>query len=185
MAFSERIKKAMQHERDVEEFCLRQNYIVAKNGTEHTHPEFVAQLRTNNTRQSKLVRFAPDGVMLIDNNHVVYWEAKAGINMERDAYETYMAYYNMGCWVIVFIKFNDDKVYRQYIHLIKFIHSVDVVNRYMRPHPIDGDGWICPRKGRGAGENGSGTPYKEIDLNSCKLIPNFYKRQEHDPGVEK
>jgi len=176
MAFEQRIEVAQAFEQDVESFCKNKFVSVAKNGTEHTHPEFVDKIRRNTDRGSKLVRFAPDGVALTVRG-VVHWEAKASEYLEKDAYETYMAYFGMGARVMLFVRRrNPLAVYWQYVERVGFIPSVDVVAPYAphKRHPIDAEDWICPRNGHGFAGAGSGTPYKQIDFESMKLIPDFY-----------
>lgn len=176
MAFSDRLIVAKHFEDAVERFCKTFSVSVAKNGTEHTHPDFVAHLRSLNDNGSKFVRFAPDGVMLTGSG-VIHWEAKASKALERDAYETYMRYHNMGCAVRIFVQRPGDKlVFSQWVNEMGFVPSVDVVGKFQpsRRHPIDSDDWICPRSGSGYAGSGSGTPYREIDFDSLRCIENFH-----------
>jgi len=177
--FNQRLKLAEEFELAVEGYLNAAKKIqsVAKNGTEHTHPDFVELLRRNNTSASKMVRFAPDGVALHANSQVIHWEAKSSINIEKDAYQTYMKYHDMGCHVLIFAK-NRDKVYHQFVERVGFIPSEDIVRPFHPDarHPIDDDGWMCPRKGKGTSGYGSGTPYKTIDFSSMQEIENFYQK---------
>lgn len=179
MGFAERIRIAERFEREVECYLHGREAVqsVAKNGTEHTHPDFVALLRSNGSPGSKFVRFAPDGVFLQANGRVVHWEAKSGKSMERDAYQTYMAYHDMGCQVAVFIRHPSSEVFWQFVEMIGFIPSDMVVSQFppSRRHPIDEDDWICPRSGHGYAGRGSGTPYREIDFGSLNKIEGFYQ----------
>lgn len=147
--------------------------LVAKNGTEHTHPAFTDRIRRNSDAGAKFVRFAPDGVYLSTCGSVVHWEAKAGKNIEKDAYETYMAYHQMGCTVILFVKC--ERVYYQRVERVGFMPSTEVVGRYppAKRHPICEDDWIHPRRGHGYAGLGSGTPYKEIDPSSLIWVRDF------------
>jgi hypothetical protein len=178
--FERRLGRAEQFEREVEAYCQRSGKVeaVARNGTEHTHPDFVRLLRNRIDDGSKFVRFAPDGVALFKERGVIHWEAKASINIERDAYLTYMAYNKLGARVLVFIKpSSSSAVYYNYIERVQFTPSEEVVGRIRnvaRRHPIDKDGWMCPRQGHGQAGNGSGTPYKEIDLTSLIQLSDFY-----------
>lgn len=174
MAFVDRIKTAGAFENSVEAFCREKFISVAKNGTEHTHPQFVVDLRRRNDRGSKLVRFAPDGVAL-QTCGVWHWEAKAGKHIEKDAYETYMAYRGMGARLLVFLRHPDGTVYYQEVQRIGFVPSINVVGKFPvdRRHPIDEDDWICPRMGHGYAGSGSGTAYKEVDFSSLTLIADF------------
>jgi len=176
MSFADRLSGAKQFEVDVESYLNSRKSMsaVAVNGTEHTHPDFVDRLRRNNSTESKFVRFAPDGVCLSASGTVTHWEAKASKNIEKDAYETYMKYSDMGCSVVIFAKHPSGIVYCQYVHAVGFIPSSDVVGKYgSRGHPIDECDWICPRMGHGDAGRGSGTSYREIDFLSMNEVVDF------------
>lgn len=100
----ERLNAGIEFEGEVERYCRHYCVAVARNGTEHTHPEFMENIRNNTDRQSKLIRFAPDGVMLKPTGEILHWEAKYSINLEKDAYETYMAHSNIGYKIVLFVK---------------------------------------------------------------------------------
>ena len=173
MGFAQRLEVAKSFEMEVERYLCGRTSLVAKNGTEHTHPDFTDKIRFNSGRGAKFVRFAPDGVYLSTCGSVIHWEAKAGKHIEKDAYETYMAYNQMGCTVILFVR--AERVYCQRVERVGFIPSIDVVGKFApaRRHPIDEDDWICPRGGHGYAGTGSGTPYREIDLSSMRVVSDF------------
>ena len=150
---------------------------VAKNGTEHTHPDYVDAIRNKEDPGSLMVRFAPDGIALT-TKRTIYWEAKSGNNLERFAYETYMNYYAMGVAVMVFVRRNDGCVYWQWVQCIGFVPSCDVIGRHLpdRRHPLDEDDWICPRMGHGYAGSGSGTAYREIDFSSLNQVEDWHVR---------
>ena len=133
---------------------------IALNGTEHTHPSFVASIRNDNSEAAKFVRFAPDGIALNNKKEVIHWEAKCGKCIERSAYETYMKYHSMGCRVMLFVKCGDT-IYKQFIERLKFKDSDAVVSGWRKPPlpPKVIDGWLYPAdKWR--------TPYRYIDFAS-------------------
>ena len=146
---------------------------VALNGTEHTHPSFVQELRTNDLPAAKFVRFAPDGVMVNKKGNVIHWDAKCAATIERDAYETYLKYGEAGCTVLLFVK-HEGHIYWQRIENLRFLSSEEIVLGFPpgRRFPVE-NGWICPRKKPGYREqvsrNMSGTPYQMIDFSSMKL----------------
>ena len=70
--FNSRMSPAAVFENQVERFCCKMFTSVARNGTEHTHPDFVELLRRNNSEASKFVRFAPDGVALSTTGSVFH-----------------------------------------------------------------------------------------------------------------
>jgi hypothetical protein len=166
MGFSERIKKAERFENQVLTYFQRKNVYSVKNGTEHTHPEFVEYIRQLSDNGSKFVRFAPDGVA-IRKNRTIHWEAKNGKSIEMDAYNTYMKYYESGCIVIVFVK--KDDVYWQYVEKIKLY----VPEKYK--DKVNVDGWVDPRLHNMNIPNGSGTPFKYIDFTSLEKVVDFYE----------
>lgn len=173
MSFAHRLEAAKSFELEVEHYLSTRGGMVAKNGTEHTHPAFTKNIRFNADPGAKFVRFAPDGVYLSTSGSVIHWEAKAGKNVEKDAYETYMAYHKMGCTVVLFVRSRG--VYYGLIESIRFVPSEDVVGQYAedRRHPICEHGWIHPRRGHGYAGSGSGTPYKEIEIGSLCLLSDF------------
>ena len=66
-------------------------FVVAVNGTEHTHPDFVRALHRSADQTSLAIRFQPDAVAHIGNTpRAMYVEAKAAKNIEKTAYEQYM-----------------------------------------------------------------------------------------------
>lgn len=179
MTFTDRLKLAKQFEKDVETYLDARKKVlsVVKNGTEHTHPDFVELLRKNDSATSKLIRFAPDGVALCANKTVIHWEAKASNNIEKDAYETYMKYFDMGCQLVIFVRNKLGRVYFSNVQNISFIPSKLIVNKFPEnPYFVDEDDWIHPRKSGNKVGGGSGTPYKKIDFGSMTLIPNFNEK---------
>ena len=178
--FNNRLARGVEFEREVEAYCQTHSIAVARNGTEHTHPDFVAQLRSRNDEQSKFIRFAPDGVCLIESAGVIHWEAKYSNNLEKDAYETYLKYSDMGCKVYIFFKHPKTyEVYSSEVLSIGFVPSESVVSVYpvARRHPICEEDWIWPRLGFGHKSSAaSGTPYREVDFQSLKHITDFYAR---------
>lgn len=171
--FYSRLKPGEEFESELFEMLKNNNKIIsiAKNGTEHTHPEFVNLIRQINTEVSKFIRFAPDGVMLFKDSSIIHYDAKASNSIEKDAYEVYIKYKNSGCKIILFVKFKG-LIYWQWIEKVNFIDSHKEVAKYTRKFPIDNDGWICPR-GHNTwyyGKKMSGTPYKYFDFSSFVIF---------------
>ncbi len=145
--------------------CISQ---IALNGTEHTHPAFMQAIRNNFGDAALFLRFAPDGVILIENNgkkNLYHWEAKNAKNIERDAYQTYLKYQTAGCRIFIFV-LDGGLIYFQILNKLKFIDSQAILDRYPngKRFPVDEDGWICPPPRNGEKR----TPYKEIDFSSMK-----------------
>lgn len=164
MGFSERIEQAKTFEDNVLDYFQKRNILSVKNGTEHTHPDFVCKIRSLQDNGSMFVRFAPDGIALTKNG-VIHWEAKSGRSIEMDAYKTYMKYHEKGCILIIFVKYND--VYWQYVEKLKLFVPENA-------KWLNNEGWIAPREHNINLTKGSGTPYKYIDFTSMKKVENFY-----------
>jgi len=146
---------------------------VIENGTEHTHPGFIDQLRKNKTEQSKLLRFAPDGVFLQSDESIIHYDAKASRSIERDAYETYQKYWNMGFRIVIFVRPpRKSTIHWQWLDQIRFLDSHEEVSRYDRQFPVDQDGWILPRSDGDwyYGSHMSGTPFRYFDFSSFNRL---------------
>jgi len=172
--FETRLQKGVQFEADLKRWLETRPTVlaIAANGTEHTHPDFVALLRNDRSPASKFIRFAPDGALLHKTVGVVHYDAKAAKAIEKDAYETYMNYVSCGCRVVLFVK-HEVSVYCQDIQKVCLIDGNETISKFPenRRFPVDQDGWICPRQSfRQLNGRMSGTPYKEIDFTSMKKI---------------
>jgi len=174
MGFETRISMATKFELEVEQYCRRVSVMAAKNGTEHTHPDFVNNIRTNNAETAKLIRYAPDGILLTNEQDVYHWEAKCSDKIEKDAYKTYIKYTQIGHRVLLFCK-SRGIVYCNFVENIALVDGAETVKKYPQSmrHPVKNK-WIYPRLGHGNSGTGSGTPYREIELSSLKIIKNFY-----------
>lgn len=174
-AFEARLAPGLEFERDVFRMLGDSPAIlaVAANGTEHTHPDFAAQLRRLNSRAAKFVRYAPDGVMLTHDQEVIHFDAKAAKSIEKDAYEVYMAYRTAGCRVIIFVRYAG-RAYWQDIERVGLIDGRQTVASFPegRRFPVDDGGWITPRTKPGfrATTSMSGTPYREIDFGTMNPL---------------
>jgi len=179
--FDRRVEKGSAFELDLDAFLKTCPAIraIAKNGTEHTHAPFVALMRNNQSPGAKFLRFAPDAVMLMTDGRAIHYDAKASINVEKDAYLTYRDYESIhGLRVLLFVRYQSQIFWRD-VAMLKFTPSEDVVARHPRQHPII-DGWITPRHGNN-GPNGSGTPYKEIDMRSMRKFDAQTFTADSDP----
>jgi hypothetical protein len=180
--FLKRLELSEPFEDDVEAYMIRIGVeIAARNGTERTLSTFANAIRTRNDAAAKQIRFAPDFVA-IDEAGVFYAEAKASISIEQGPYENYMHLHSMGARLKLFVRpWPDDPnekarrlVYWNYIEEIRFVPNEIVVGRHPgNEFPII-DGWICPRSVDRQAGRGSGTPFKEIDLDSMIRIRDFY-----------
>jgi hypothetical protein len=161
----------------VETEFRRLGFTVAINGAEHTHPAFVGNLHRSTDQTSLAIRFAPDGIASVgDVPRSFYWEAKAGMSVERTAWEQYQKLVNNGNVVIVIFGSATVPATAWRWGLVQEIRLIpaDVTVERFAPHlrfPIR-DGWITPRGSirwedvRNGKPQASGTPYREVDSTS-------------------
>jgi len=186
--FSYRLSQSQSFEDQLFQLLQKSSDIlaVARNGTEHTHPDFTALLRFNDTAASRFVRFAPDGVMLGRNKNVVHYDAKNGKSIERGAYEAYVNYRNAGCRVILFVRC-DKTIYWQHVEKLRLIPGEETVSQFPleKRFPV-ADGWISPRKAshyRNGQRRMSGTDYREIDFSSMNVLCSVEKLRPLQPSA--
>lgn len=175
MSFSDRSGVGSRFEKRLFEKIQDMGFVVALNGTEHTHPEFVKLLHRSVDQCSLAIRFQPDGVACVGLiPRSFYIEAKAAKTIEKSAYNQYMKLHGNGnIIVIVFEKFNWEW---NFINEVELIDGSVSVARYPvhKRFPLDEDGWMYPRKTtHGTGRRGSGTPYKYIKRSSLRPWCNF------------
>lgn len=181
--FQKRLTVSEPFEDEVEAYLVRTGiHAVTRNGSEKTHAEFANLLRLRNDVGSKLLRFQSDGLGL-DDIGVFDWEAKTTMDsrvstIERDAYEIYKLRHEQGTRFKLFIRPYWPRrrcVYWNYIEEVRLISGEETVARFPedRRFPVI-DGWICPRAAHRYAGNGSGTPYREIDLKSMIQLADFY-----------
>lgn len=170
--FAQRLAAGQEFESDLVAKLTERGNQCAMNGTEHTHPDFVGRLRSDDSEAAKFIRYAPDGVMITKSGEVIHYDAKDARAIEKDAYETYLKYRQSGCRVVVFVK-NGGAIYYQDVDKIRFLDSHSYVATFperMRLPVVDG--WITPRASRNQFKRSrmSGTPFKYIDFSSMKRL---------------
>jgi len=163
MSFDDRIKKASAFEKLLFEKIEGLGFIVAVNGTEHTHPEFTRDLRQSTDQTSLAIRFQPDGVARIGKiPRSFYVEAKSSKTIERTAYEQYKKLSDVGN--IVVVVFCDFGWKWCFVDEMPLEDGADTVSCFTenRRFPVK-DGWLYPRQTEhGTSGKGSGTPYRRI-----------------------
>ncbi len=121
---------------------------------------------------ASFVRYLPDGFAVdVDGEQAFFFDAKAGSNIQKEAYEAYMAFAGENRRVYVFIE-TGGKAYCVPVRELKFLNSYEVVADYQTPLPVDGDGWIAPRllplaeylDWKMKYPQASGTPYRRFDF---------------------
>jgi len=175
MAFESRLQTGVEFEEQVVSYLESHNFTVTRYGSEYTDKDIANQIRSSSSPEALVLRYKPDGIAL-KNMDLFFWEAKNGMNIEKNAYEQYIKIEQQGSKVIVFSKSNNS-VYCATIGKIKFLDSNEIVNRFPenRRLPVV-DGWITPRLGHGTNGKGSGTPYKQIDYDFMRLIADWTQR---------
>lgn len=162
MSFKDRIEKASAFEKLLFETIESLGFVVAINGTEHTHPMFTSGLRKSTDQTSLAIRFQPDGVAHIGTiPRSFYVEAKASTAIERAAYEQYKKLSDAGSIVVV--------VFGKLSWKWCFVDEMPIEdgNDTVAPFPENlrfpvKDGWLYPRKSNHGTGRGSNTPYKNI-----------------------
>jgi len=163
MSFQDRIKKATEFENELFKKIAELGFVVAKNGTEHTHPEFIETLHKSTDQTSLAIRFQPDGVAHIGKvPRSFYVEAKASKSMEKTAYEQYKKLSDAGNIVtVVFGPFGWKWCFVDEMPLENGHDTVSPFPEKMR-YPVSDDGWLYPRRSARGAAKGSGTPYRKI-----------------------
>jgi len=174
MSFKDRAQRSSKFENDLFDAVEKMGFAVARNGTEHTYPEFVNSLHKSTDQTSLAIRFQPDGVAQI--GHVprsFYIEAKAAVTIERTAWEQYWKLHENGN--IVAIVFGKLEWRWNLLENIVLIAATDTVGRFPpgSRFPVVDD-WITPRGSQRwasiqrANSQASGTPYREVDVRSLQ-----------------
>lgn len=170
--FEGRIQVATKFEDEVLQKIKEMGFKIAKNGTEHTHPEFTECIRSSEDPTSLAIRFSPDAVAAIGKiPRSFFVEMKAGRAIERRAYQEYMKKHQHGQVVVVVFKMKGEWMWNtiESIGLEDGNKSVSCFPLEKR-QPVDEHGWIVPSKQfKKANGNASGTPYKYVL--SASLIP--------------
>ena len=176
--FKERIAVSNQFLNEIIEDLECWGFSYAINGTEHTHPDFIKEIRTLVDPVSLFIRYEPDVVICAklgngDTPISFLLEVKAGQNIERAAYEEYMKHVSLGHLIAIVFKCGAGNKYWNFVEEIRFIPSKEVVEKFPNPFHIDQGGWIDPRKtpywmenARWNNPQASGTPYKRVDFKS-------------------
>lgn len=187
--FARRIEKAVSYESALIDYFNESGFVTAFNGTEHTHPEFVNDLRVSEDTTSMFIRFQPDGVAHIGKvPRSFYFEVKASQTIEKNAYDQYMKLASIGNVVVLFFGIQKDGhiTFRwAFVEDIKFQNSERVLECYKQKNSRQQDipiknNWFCPRLLPEDQYNSwkwqhksSGTPYASVDFYYLKEIKFF------------
>lgn len=159
----------------MEAYLLASGCRVGRNGSEHTIPGFVSQIRNVWSPCALLLRHSPDGVLIQPDGVVRHWEAKVEDSMEKHAFQAYRAYQRIGADLVIFVKV-DTAVYRGSFGRMKFIRPEITLSNHRTDKynwPII-DGWLVPKGHPNFIEKkSSGNPYLKINLKTLKPLPHF------------
>lgn len=177
--FQKRALLAEKFENSLFARLAEMGFVIAANGTEHTHPGFVARLKNSGDQTSLAIRFQPDAVAAIGKiPRSFYVEAKAAKTIEKQAWEQYEKLIGNGnILAIVFEGFSWAWNFWQHIRLMP---AEETIGRYPvhQRFPVI-DGWVTPRgsqqwkKIRTATPYASGTAFREVDRKSLLPFASF------------
>jgi len=183
--FSGRIASARSFEEYVRNELIKRGFCrwCIKNGVECYPKDVHNDLRSMSDPTSYFFRYKADYFACLipsyDDPYSSYIEVKNSVLIEKDAWEQYI---KLACAdnsvVLVFrdVKSNPDS-YSGFCGFIKDIELYDTndpASGYSERKYTVIDGWACPRETpewvNSETRNGSGTPFKKININSSRLF---------------
>ena len=121
--------------------------VITWNGTEHTHGEFMGELRQSQHPTALALRFQPDIIAYLKTTPTkpFYIEAKSGETIERNAYEQYKRVADLGHIVTVVFEALDWRW--NFVGRIALRSGETTVNRFCPESRFAvRDDWVCPRE---------------------------------------
>lgn len=185
-AFRERARQGELFAEAVHHFLKEDTFIrcVTRAGIERGDlADVLDDIRRSANPMERRLRFNPDGSVLV--HRLAHWEAKASYFIEKEPYEFYMQYENLGEPVLLFIapgllKTNEVSVqaslYCGRVKDIVLTQGDEHEAQFPRPRPVDRDGWIQPRADQYGirhaknGPTGSGTPFRPINIKQSRMV---------------
>ena len=150
-------------------------------GAENVAPSVqqALSMMANPDATARFVRYMPDGFAVkIEDETAVFFDAKRGRSIEKDAYIAYLAFAGDDRNVHIMIKSDNGDIYYVPVRGLKFLCSHEYVSKFPenKRMPIDEDGWIAPRlwledKYQGWKQRykmASGTPFKYFDFGNME-----------------
>ena len=173
MSYNDRKQRGNEFEKEVAEYHTRHGYTVTRCGVEETHnKEFVKLMVQHGSPLSRFVRNQPDGYAINDSGVMFAWDAKIGLNISRDAWETYQHVSLIGP-LFVFFK-TPTNVMSGEIKSIELEHGSETTSGFGHDaYPVDSDGWISPRLAQYIHGAGSGSPYKKVRVLSLDPVTDW------------
>lgn len=182
MAFSERARAADTFAEQVYADIRALGFDISANGVETKHPAFKAVSWNSTDKTSLSIRFAPDAIAWCGSTpRAFYLDAKAGLSVERFAWEQYAMLSKAGCVVVLAFKVLDSWCWNTQPG-IRLCPAESTLARFAveKRFPVL-DGWITPRlaahwtQTKQTATHASGTPYREVD--PASLLPCTAFRQ--------
>lgn len=178
MSFKDRLTIAERWSNECIEDLSASGWLVVPMGAENVAPEVqnALSMMRNPDATARFVRYMPDGfAVMVESEEAMFYDAKCGKSIEKDAYIAYMAFAGDNRRVYVRIKNGKDK-YNVPVRKLMFLNSHKEVEKYPvhLQMPIDEDGWIAPRlwcpekynKWKYRYSTASGTPFKYFDFDA-------------------
>lgn len=182
MAFSDRASHADVFAERVYTDIRSMGFDLSANGIEVKHPAFKAVCRNSTDTTSLSIRFAPDAIAWCGSTpRAFYLDAKAGLSVERFAWEQYSMLSEAGCVVVLAFKVLSDWCWNVQSDIC-LCPAESTLARFSteKRFPVL-DGWITPRlaahwtQTKQTATHASGTPYREVD--PASLLPRAVFRQ--------
>jgi hypothetical protein len=155
---------------------------VSRNGIEWSPlAPVMRQIRSAKGPMAARLRFNPDGTLML-GNVLAHWEAKASKTIERGPYEQYMKYEEAGEPVLMFLC---PRLLAEHVALrpvfccrvsnLVLVPAEESISKFSgdMQFPIV-DGWLSPRTVPRGAAKGSGTDYREVDVDG-RLLPQVAK----------
>jgi len=179
--FSERTRHAETFAEQVYADIRAMGFDTSVNGVETKHPDFKAVSHNSTDKTSLSIRFAPDAIAWCGNTpRAFYLDAKAGLTVERFAWEQYGMLSEAGCVVVLAFKVLNAWAWniQPCIRLLPPEYTMRNIPPKLRF--VVHEGWLTPRltahwiKTKQRATHASGTPYREVD--PASLLPGtmFY-----------
>lgn len=182
-AFQTRCNAGMLWDDEVSQQLSSSGYEIGRYNIENTAKHFIENPNYSfaDNPSIKFIRYFPDGIASDFNiNHAFFWDAKLGISIEKNAYDTYCEIGDSGREFYLFIKTvsTNSYFYCVPISAVEFKNSAKYVSQFsiQNQMPVDENGWIAPRlwpeerylSWKFKHPEASGTPFRYFDFDAMK-----------------
>ena len=172
MSFEERKQRGDEFENTVAEYLKRKHYEVTRCGVERHEKAFLDRIRWDNQPLAKFVKNHPDGYAINGSGVMFAWDAKIGLHVCRDAWESYQHLAKIGA-LFLFIK-TPMCILSGEIKSVELEHGDETTAGFgTDAYPRDRDGWICPKLSPNWNRAGSGSPYRKVRVSSLDPVKDF------------